>query len=148
MVPQLDSSFYFSQLFWLFVCFLILVFVFKKYFIPRMDKLILKRNDYIEFCKNDINKIELDLSDLEKEIKNIKELEIKKTSEILKKAVKKSETILSEQLEIAQEENECMIQGTRKRMNDEIQSLESTFKIQIDITSQIVFDKLFSQRTR
>ena len=111
-----------------------------------MDKLISKRAGYIELCKNDINKIELDFATLEKEIDDIKELEIKKASEIIKKSVKKSEAMLAEQLEIVKEENECMINGTRKRMTDEIKGLESTFKIQVDITSHMLFDKLFSQR--
>lgn len=147
MVPQLDSSFYFSQLFWLFVCFVILVFAFKRYFIPRMNRLISKRVGYIEFSKNEINKMESDLALLERELDDIKELEIKKVSEIIKKSVKKSEAMLAEQLGIVKEENECMINVTRKRINDEIKGLESTFKIQIDITSSMLFDKLFSQRT-
>ena len=146
MLPQLDFSFYSSQFFWLVVCFCILIFAFKKFFIPRMNNLLSRRDTVIENGKISISSLEAEIEKLENEINNMKNLEIKKSAEIIKNVVKKSEKILRGQLMVVKDENEQLITGMRKRFKDEMKSLESTFKIQIDITSEILFDKLFEDR--
>ncbi len=146
MLPQLDFSFYSSQFFWLVVCFCILIFAFKKFFIPRMNNPLSRRDTVIENGKISISRLEAEIEKLENEINNMKSLEIKKSAEIIKNVVKKSEKILRGQLMVVKDENEQLITGMRKRFKDEMKSLESTFKIQIDITSEILFDKLFEDR--
>lgn len=111
-----------------------------------MDSLISKRDMVIKNGKVVISKLESEIGKLENEIMDLKNLGIKKSAEIIKNATKKSEKIFEEQLEIVKDENEQLIMGIRKRFKDEGKSIESAFKIQIDITSQMLFEKLFSNR--
>ena len=111
-----------------------------------MNNLLSRRDTVIENGKISISSLEAEIEKLENEINNMKNLEIKKSAEIIKNVVKKSEKILRGQLMVVKDENEQLITGMRKRFKDEMKSLESTFKIQIDITSEILFDKLFEDR--
>ena len=146
MLPQLDSSYYISQFFWLSVCFGILIFAFKKVFIPRMNALIDKRDSAIEKGRENVAILTEEISKLEQEISNLKNLELKRSAEIIKEASRKSEKILSEQLSTLKKENEELTAGLRKRFKDDVQSLNSTFKIQIVDTAQILYDRVFSKQ--
>ena len=145
-MPQLDSAFYFSQLFWLFICFIILIFAFKKFFIPRMDYLLFKRSNYIEKTMLNASKLDLEVSNLNEAIKKLGEEEIKKASEIVSAARKKGNNLLNEQIALIKEEHNGLINSTKSRLTNEIRGLDSTFKIQVDIIAQSVFDKLFSEK--
>ena len=145
MLPQLDSNFYISQLFWLVICFLILIFAFKKVFIPRMDSIMSKREELIKTGTSQIADLELQVSALKKDVESLKNEEIARTAEIIKEPILKAKKILDDQMNILKEENESLIQGERKKFRNEMNSLNSSFKFQIDITSQILLDKLFSE---
>ncbi|MDR0942628.1 MAG: hypothetical protein LBM19_03400 [Holosporales bacterium] len=144
MLPQLDSSFYTSQLFWLFVCLAILIAAFKKCFIPRINSIRLKRSSFIEKKNNDIKVLESSVLKLEEEIRALKELEIKRSSEIIKDAVKKSEIALNERSKIIKRENEKSIDETRSKFGSEIKNLELRFNSQIISATQKIYEKLFS----
>ena len=146
MLPQLDSSYYISQFFWLSLCFGILIFAFKKVFIPRMNALIAKRDSAIEKERENVTRLTEEISKLDREIGNLKSLKLRKSAEIIKEASRKSEKILSEQLVTLKKENEELTAGLRKRFKDDVQSLDSTFKIQIVDTAQILYDRVFSKR--
>ena len=51
-MPQLDPTWYVSQMFWLFVCFFVMLFIMSKFILPRitdiMDKRQGKIDDYLE----------------------------------------------------------------------------------------------------
>ncbi|MDR1333101.1 MAG: hypothetical protein LBJ69_01725 [Holosporales bacterium] len=147
MLPQLNSSFYVSQLFWLFVCLSVLVVFLRRRVIPRLNSALAERDTFVSKEEHDINAIETDITGLETEIESMKETEIKNTTEIIRKAVRKTEITMDEQLRIMKEEHDEIISKTRKRANDEFRNLGSAFKIQIDITAQIVFERLISGRS-
>ena len=134
MLPQLDSSYYISQFFWLSVCFGILIFAFKKVFIPRMNALIDKRDSAIEKGRENVAILTEEISKLEQEISNLKNLELKRSAEIIKEASRKSEKILSEQLSTLKKENEEL----EKRLS-EYKSQEKVNQLEIDV-SKIVLE--------
>jgi F0F1-type ATP synthase membrane subunit b/b' len=143
MLPQLDSSFYSSQLFWLIICLLVLVILFKRRFIPRIDALLAKREAFTSKKLADITAMEAEVIRLEENVKNLQEARIRDTAEAIKYAIKRSEEMKEEQLEIVKKENEAMLGNEREKLNSEIKNLEKFFKDQIDTTAQIVFEKLF-----
>jgi F0F1-type ATP synthase membrane subunit b/b' len=146
MIPQLDSSVYFSQLFWLFISLSILTVLFKKRFIPRMNLVIDKRDKHIHNCNIEIKNLKDNIKTLHENIENTQKKSTKQSAEIISTAIKKSSDIFNNQIKIIKQENEELINGTRKRQEEEIKNLDSAFKIQIDITAQSIFSKLFERR--
>ena len=146
MLPQLDSTYFFSQFFWLLVCFCILIIAFRRVFIPRVNALISKRDETVQKGRENIKKLEAEIDTLNQEIKELKNEEVKKSAEIIKSATRKSEKILDEQLSILKNEHEELATGLRKRFSEEAAKLDSDFKIQIDETVQAIFDKLFPNK--
>ncbi|MDR3224523.1 MAG: ATP synthase F0 subunit B [Holosporales bacterium] len=145
MLPQLDSSTYVSQLFWLFVSIAILVVSLRRRFIPRINGILSKREKLIESGNKEVKVLNTEAEKLENTLRSLREAEVKKSSEIIQVAIKNSEKTLSEQLGIAKAENDEIMSGTRKKLNNDINSLESDFKPQIDATAQTIFEKMFVQ---
>lgn len=143
MLPQLDTTYYTSQLFWLFICLGILVFLFKKTFIPRINNLINKRDSIIEESKATISKLEAEIFILKDEINSIKNQELKQTSKIIKDSIVKSEKNLEEQLKFIKNENTELLHAERLKFKSEINSLETSLKNQIENSSKVFLNKLF-----
>ncbi len=146
MLPQFDSSSYFSQVFWLFICFIVLILAFKRYFVPRMDYLLARREAYIEKTDESAQKLEKEIAAMNEEIKKVSLYEHRRSAETVANARKKVAALISEHTRLVKLEREGLLGSTRSRLNNEIKSLDSTFKGQVDIISQLAFDKLFAQR--
>ncbi|MDR1034528.1 MAG: hypothetical protein LBL32_01155 [Holosporales bacterium] len=144
MMPQLDTSYYFSQFFWLCVSLSILIFMFKKYFIPRMDKIFQGREQRIKECSEAVERLESDVSEMKAAIAQLQEDGLRKSAEIVKNAIKKYENALDIQLQLVKNENEVKLNATRIRVRKEIDGLESVFRMQVEITAQTAFERLFS----
>ncbi len=144
-MPQFDASFYFSQLFWLFLCLALLVIVFKKVFIPRMNNIISKRDEYIDRYAKNTESLSCEIKTLEEQINNIKRDEAVKVTEIIQNATKTSSEMVKSQVNALKEENESLINGTRNRLNDELRNMEHASKIDIEVTAKCVFKKIFDQ---
>ncbi|MDR2667145.1 MAG: hypothetical protein LBB34_03490, partial [Holosporales bacterium] len=84
MLPQLDISVYFSQLFWLSVCVSTLIIAFKKCFIPRINRLISERNAFISQKEDNIQKLEIELRKIEDDIEALKNHGLARSSEIIR----------------------------------------------------------------
>lgn len=85
---------------------------------------------------------------IEKEIEGIKIQKIKRSAEIIKAATKKSKKVLEDQLSTLKKENEELTANLRKKFKNDIINLESSSKIQIEETAQVVFDKLFRREEK
>lgn len=145
MMPQLDSSVYFSQLFWLFVCLAVLVLLFKKHFVPRMNLIISKRDEMISGKKTSVAELEKKICLMQEEIKKLNTDALKKSSEIIISATRKAEEILNDQMNIIKKENDELIYGTRKRLENEIKNLDTAFKVQIELATQKIFSSIFEK---
>ncbi|MDR1609446.1 MAG: hypothetical protein LBR78_01150 [Holosporales bacterium] len=143
MLPQLDSSFYVSQLFWLGVCLSVLVVFLKRRIIPRVNGIFSKRDAFMAKEKTLVENAEAEIARMEAEIERLREDKLRSVSAIMKGAIEKSDAMLREQVGLMKAENDVIINETRRKLNDELRNLESALKIQIDITAQIIFEKLF-----
>lgn len=143
MLPQLDSTYFVSQLFWLVVCFAILILLFKMVFIPRMNSVLKKRDTVMTEGKNAISKLESEISNLKDEIKTIKDREIQESAKIIKSAISRSEKMLSAQLKYIKNENAEALLAERLKHKSELQSLKADLQNLVTESSQVFLDKLF-----
>lgn len=143
-MPQFDISFYFSQFFWMTICLCALVYTFKNVFIPRMNDIISKRDEYISKYNKQAENIEKEIVTLQKNIEDVKRATAKKTEETLKRAIKSGDEIVNSQLNAIKEENLALINGTRSRLTEEMKNIEKNSKIAIDEIAHKMFDRLFS----
>ncbi|MDR2458580.1 MAG: hypothetical protein LBD43_00580 [Holosporales bacterium] len=143
MLPQLDSSSYISQLFWLGVCLSVLFIFLKRRVIPRINSILSKRDAFMAKERSLVESAETEIARMEAEIERLKEDRLRSVSAIVKVAIEKSDVTLREQIGLIKAENDTILNETHKRLNDELGNLETTLKIQIDITAQIIFERLF-----
>jgi hypothetical protein len=120
---------------------------FKKRFIPRMDKVFTTRDLHLKKYTEMVAKLKDEISIVEEEIKKSHEEEIKRSAEIVREAIKKSENALATQMNFVKEENEGRVNATRDRLSKEIGGLESVFKMQIEIAAQAAFDQIFVRKS-
>ena len=104
------------------------------------------RDNHIEKAMEAASKLEAEVIALEDEIKKLHAEELKRSAEITRDAMKRADSLLNDQVQVIKEEHDGLINATRRRMSDEIRSLESFFRIQVEITAHTVFEKLFTQR--
>jgi len=85
-MPQLDTSTYSSQLFWLFLSFSFLYFILKLKVIPLFDELRQKRWENIEGTKEVADRFEKEAEDINKEWKKLLEDAKKRSGEMMSKS--------------------------------------------------------------
>lgn len=146
MLPQLDTSHYFSQFFWLVVCLVILILVFKKVFIPRVNTIMNRRQSILEQNTKITNDLTREIESLEEEIEKIRKREKQQVTDIIKEAIRKSEKTLNEQLLLLKAEQEELTSSIRQRFNDETASLGTAFKLQVNTVAQMIFERIFSHK--
>lgn len=146
MVPQLDTSFYISQVFWLVVCLLVLVIAFKKVFIPRMNKLIQQRADYMQSLENNIKELEKQVDELSNKLEEVQQKKILETNKIIEKAQRQCDVLLDQTNRELQTENEIAIKQSRKEADTIIRNLDKTLNEQIENVAQELFDKMFKNK--
>jgi hypothetical protein len=108
-----------------------------------MNELLSRREEFIKKEKDMLLRLEAETVKLDAEINTVKTLEIERSTDVIKGAIKKSEKIVFEQLDILRKENEEQIIQMRKNFDSEKTTLESLFKEQVDAVSQAFFEKLF-----
>ncbi|MBR1943908.1 MAG: hypothetical protein IJ848_00355 [Alphaproteobacteria bacterium] len=146
MVPQLDTSFYISQIFWIVVCLLVLVIAFKKVFIPRMNKLVEKRSEYIKSLEKNIKDLEKQVDELSNKLQLVQDKKIIETNKIIEKAQYQCDVLLDQTNRELQTENEIAIKQSRKEADTIIRNLDKTLNEQIDNVAQELFDKMFQNK--
>jgi F0F1-type ATP synthase membrane subunit b/b' len=122
--------------------------MFKKSFVPRINAALEKRESFIKRLTQDVKALESEIAAINEKIQAFQLEEAQKTTVLIKNAIKKSSSMLEEQLQLLKSENEELINGTRKRFRDEIQGLTHVFKMQIDITAAIIYERLFLSEER
>lgn len=146
MVPQLDTSFYISQVFWLVVCLLVLVIAFKKIFIPRMNKLVQQRAEYIESLEQNIKDLEEQVNELSNKLEAVQQKKIIETNKIIEKAQYQCDVLLEQTNRELQTENEIAIKQSRKEADTVIRNLDKNLNEQIENIAQELFDKMFKNK--
>ncbi|MFT5795699.1 MAG: F-type H+-transporting ATPase subunit b, partial [Ulvibacter sp.] len=85
-MPQFETEYFASQIFWLLICFAVVYFLSKKLFMPKMSKIIDDRYDKIHQLKIDAEKLNKDLLEINNNIEIIRRDSIAKYSKIISEA--------------------------------------------------------------
>lgn len=98
MLPQLNTEFFATQIFWLFITFTILYIFVSRYFIPRIGTLVDRREASVKKFLHDAQKIFEKQKELKEKISEILEKARDKSSEIKKIASKDTELELAQNI--------------------------------------------------
>ncbi len=137
-MPQFDTSFYCSQFFWLIICLCILIFSFKNFFVPRMNRLFNTRNDYIQKNIDEKNGIDSQIKNIEDSIKKNLEEAIQNSSQIIKAAKKEADIAFEKKREAIQIENDKLIGSAISKISDEKKLLKSNIESETDRISDLI----------
>jgi F0F1-type ATP synthase membrane subunit b/b' len=140
VMPQLDISYYLSQIFWLLISFSSLYYVCSSAILPLLDKVLVKRSSLIEnninFAKQVISQVKLIEKDLDSKLHNAKNY----SHSLLSRAKNELEEVRSKKTAILEDNikalySRCLI-DVKKDIDDASQVLISDFA---DISNQIIF---------
>lgn len=144
MVPQLDTAFYISQLFWLVVCLLVLVFAFKKFFLPKISNLTISRERYINDLKSEVQMLEQQIDGLISELESIKRKQGIEINNLNKQAKEQCLQIFEKQKEEMEIQHIKNLSKMQCDADDTIKNLSKTLNVQIEKAVIEVFNKLFT----
>ena len=143
MVPQLDTNFYTSQIFWLIVSLCLLFFAFKKIFVPRINTLINSRDDYIKNLKTEISNLEHQITMLTEKVDNIKKAKIDEENKIIEQVRQECNKELKQKIEEFERENQETLKEIQLESENSLANLEVIMKKQIEELADQTFNKLF-----
>jgi F-type H+-transporting ATPase subunit b len=98
-MPQLDSSHFITQVFWLFIVFSVIYFFVSKFFAPRINGIIEVRHQKINQDLNKAESLVKDYTFKQKKMENILEEAKSKATNIKTNAIKKIESDLNLKLQ-------------------------------------------------
>ena len=146
MVPQLDTSYWFSQVFWLVICLVILVLFFKKVFLPRITLSISSRDKHIQELKDKVSHMTESYAKLEKILKDVDEKKIKESQKVLNETKARCERILEEKVRIVELKSKNAVVEIKKEADKILKNLDKMIDAEIHNTTQLIVDKLFGEK--
>lgn len=146
MVPQLDSSYWVSQIVWLTICLGILVLFFKKVFLPRITSSVSSRDKHIQELKDKVASLTKLYEKFTQKLTDIDNQRIKETQKIMTETKDRCEKILNEQLKVIDLKSKNAIAEARKDADKLLKNLNETIKAEIDVTTKLVVNKLFGDK--
>lgn len=146
MLPQLDFSHYTSQIFWLVVCFCILIVAMKRLFIPKMNGIIEKREETIAKNSEKLVSLEAERDELNREVMEQDKKIAQKSAGILKKVDVKYDKMLAEQLTNLKHEQEKVVSQLRTKYENDIKAIETTEPDRIDALVSTAMQKLIEAK--
>jgi F0F1-type ATP synthase membrane subunit b/b' len=111
-----------------------------------MEKILQDRDRHIKGCSNAIVELEQKITNIENDIKHVREEELYNSAEIVHDTIKECESTLSARLDSLKAENETRVNTTQNEVRKEINNLWPGLKTQVEIAAQEVFEKLFLGR--
>ena len=111
-----------------------------------MNVALLKRSEYISKVTLDVEKMEKDFEIVQNNILRIKNDALNQSDSIVKTARNDADGAIVAQLLMTKKMHGEIVDSARKNLNNEICSLESTFKNQIDLLAQSIFDGVFLKK--
>jgi F-type H+-transporting ATPase subunit b len=164
LLPQLDISTYWSQIFWLIVTFSVLYLSLSKVFLPNIMSLVKRRQDYMNGIYQNIEIENGQIRELENENFSLQDSTKKQIEDILKAAKMKADVINSDSRNLTEKSLSAMkeelesnlklkIEGDRKSyMDDSIEIFKNfvekfSLKNGLDEDLKLIFEKNWSQKT-
>tara|TARA_B110000259_G_C14032591_1_gene407450 strand:+ start:6211 stop:6654 length:444 start_codon:yes stop_codon:yes gene_type:complete len=145
-MPQFETEYFASQIFWLLICFAVVYFLSKKLFMPKMSKIIDNRYDKIRQLQIDAENINKDLLEINNNIEIVRRDSITKYSKIISEAKrefsqKRIDFVKENQSQISMLQNKSNLL-TKDILNDYSNSSQTA----IDVLVRKISDKLISKK--
>ena len=144
MVPQLDVSFYSSQIFWVIVCLLILVVMLKR-FIKKIENSIENRNDYISKLGCEIKNLKEKEDELSNEYNGIIEQRNNYRNKLIDDVKQKCEVEFRSEFEKLRLNHEKEITKIRKQGENALNELKNSLNTE-DVTNDLFIRLLQGER--
>ena len=145
-MPQFETEYFASQIFWLLICFAVVYFLSKKLFMPKMSKIIDNRYDKIRQLQIDAENINKDLLEINNNIEIVRRDSITKYSKIISEAKrefsqKRIDFVKENQSQISMLQNKSNLL-IKEILNDYSNSSQTA----IDVLVRKISDKLISKK--
>ncbi len=142
MLPQLDFSYYTSQIFWLVICLCILVVVMKNRFVPKMNAIIKRREETIAAGDIKLASLENEQGELNRKIVEINRNIALETTNMLNEVDLKYQKLLSEQLNNLKRNHEKVVRQLRTKYTEDIKAIAELEADKINLLSEFALQKL------
>ena len=137
-MPQLDTSTFDSQIFWLLVCFFSMLFIMSKFIVPRIRETIELRqkkiDDNLEQARAIKEKAEISLQKYEKALNNATE---KANESLLKTKAELKTFIEKRQLELYENLARKIKEGEAKIEQERVKALQSIEEMSLDLAVNV-----------
>ena len=145
-MPQLNSDYFSSQIFWLIIFFFLVFFFINSFFFPKISKIKEDREKVINECLNEAKRIHKEIEEMsfemEKNMKEAKEIfdtKIKSEFESNKKLFEKEVSSLNEMYDKKKSELNDKVLVTQKKLSQDMD------KLAVELSDQI-YNKVMDEK--
>ena len=142
LLPQLEIFTYSSQIFWLLITFSILYFSLSRIFLPNIQNLLKRREEYIEEIKKETLKEEESILFLDEEHKNLVKEVQEKAAQVIHSANNKAHEIAISNNELIQENIDALKKDIRNTIKNKLDNSKIDLKSDSDEILKIISDGL------
>ncbi len=128
-LPQLDTTYFVSQSFWLIVTFAIIYVFISFWFVPKVQNLLFLRKSYIKNLEKDLEILKCKLSVLEKNYSSSLATINEQADQLKQNAIHQFEVQAHEQITTTKQIVEQKIEQTRKDIADWQKNMEKDIKV-------------------
>lgn len=143
-MPQFDSTFFPSQVFWLLVCFAVLYFAMSKIYLPRITSIIKERKKAIEHDSLLSQQLNHKIALISENTTDLRNRSFAQYQTTLDQAAKEASLRREQALSELRKKTDLMTAQTEKRITDFIQNSkdnsEGVIKNLVDLLSKKIFD--------
>ena len=138
LLPQLEIFTYSSQIFWLLITFSILYFSLSRVFLPNIQNLLKRREEYIEEIKKETLKEEESILFLDEEHKNLVKEAQEKAAQVIHSANNKAHEIAISNNELIQENIDALKKDIRNTIKNKLDNSKVELKSDSDEILEII----------
>lgn len=139
MLPQLDHTYFISQIFWLITTFLVLYLVFSKVILPKIRDILQQRNSIIDGDTNIAKDIKIKITKIEEESKNIIQNAKAEASEILSNAHNEATSLINSKInELKDEINKKLSVKEQEIISNKKEMINDANKEIIEIVTKMI----------
>ena len=142
MLPQLDCSHYTSQIFWLVVCFFILILAMQKIFIPRINSKLKAREDAITTLQRDVKRLQSREAELQAQVKEKEKERIVKVAQIFSDVENRYKEVLRTRRQNLEDEHKQLSNRIKAKYAKEIHEIGKQEKKTIGMLAQFAITQI------
>jgi F-type H+-transporting ATPase subunit b len=142
LLPQLEISTYYSQIFWLLITFSILYFSLSRVFLPNIANLLQRREEYIEQIKRQTLKEEETIVSIDEAHKNLIQEARDKAAEILHNANNQAQEITLYNNEVIKKNMYVLENDMNSTIKNTLDHSKTKLKLDCEDILEILLDKM------